>query len=793
LLVAKVIVDVALMQTDRVYSYQVPPELESIIERGMRVIVPFGKGSRLIQGFIMSLENVEMVDFKIKQIVKTLDIAPVLNEELLMLADFLKETTYAFKISCLQAMLPNLLKLDYDKEFVKIVDNQQTAAIFQNRTNISWQEALDGQLLAKLQKLRLEEMVELKYLTKQKGQAKLEKRITAQNISVLNQIVVRKNAIKQQALLTYLKEMAEPQLISQLQKNGFSATDIHQAEQRGWLTIDSVEVYRNPFEVTDYQKTSSLALNDEQLLAVNRVSQSFGTAKTFLLEGITGSGKTEIYLQLIAQVLLVKQTALMLVPEIALTPQMVTRFVGRFGKSVAVLHSGLSDGERYDEWRKIERGEAKVVVGARSAIFAPLLNLGIIIIDEEHEASYKQGSVPRYHARDVAIERGKYHNCPLLLGSATPSLESRARAQKGVYEFLRLTKRANPRASLPSVDIVDFRDSFGELKSQNFTPLLLEKMRNRLAKNEQIVLLLNRRGYSSFVLCRDCGYVVPCPNCEISLTLHMDTHTMNCHYCGHKESIPQRCPNCHGREIRYYGTGTQKVETELGELLPEAKVIRMDVDTTSRKGAHAKLLKRFEMHQADILLGTQMIAKGLDFSNVTLVGVLNADTALNLPDFRSSERTFQLLTQVAGRAGRAEKAGEVVIQTYNPEHYAIQLVKNQDYEAFYQREMQFRHLLAYPPYYYTVQLTITHRELKKVQATSFKIAHELAAKLSNQVKILGPVPAFIARVKNEYFYQILVKYRFEPELSNVLKSLLDESQKKARDGLKIMIDVEPQN
>lgn len=793
MLVAKVIVDIALMQTDRIYTYQVPPELETIIERGMRVIVPFGKGSRLIQGFVMSLEKVEAVDFKIKQIIKTLDITPVLNDELLILADFLKKTTYAFKISCLQAMLPNLLKLDYDKEFIKLIDNQQTVTIFNNRSAISWQTALDEQLLEKLQKLRLAGMVELKYLTKQKGQAKLEKRITAQNTSILDQIIVRKNAIKQQALLTYLKKMTEPQLISQLQEKGFSTADIQQAAKKNWLTIDSVEIYRNPFEVTDYEKTDSLALNAEQLVAVEQVSQSFGTARTFLLEGITGSGKTEVYLQLIAKVLSAKQTALMLVPEIALTPQMVTRFVGRFGKSVAVLHSGLSDGERYDEWRKIERGEAKVVVGARSAIFAPLLNIGIIIIDEEHETSYKQNSVPRYHARDVAIERAKYHHCPLVLGSATPSLESRARAQKGVYDFLRLTQRANPKASLPTVDIVDFRDYFGELKSQNFTPLLLDKIKKRLAKKEQIVLLLNRRGHSSFVLCRDCGYVVPCPNCEISLTLHMDTHTMNCHYCGHKEAIPQRCPNCQSREIRYYGTGTQKVEAELGELLPEARVIRMDVDTTSRKGAHAKLLQRFEMHQADILLGTQMIAKGLDFSNVTLVGVLNADTALNLPDFRSSERTFQLLTQVAGRAGRAEKPGEVVIQTYNPDHYAIQLVKHQDYEAFYQREMQFRRLLAYPPYYFTVQLTITHRELRKVQAESFRIAHELSDRLSNQVKILGPVPAFIARVKNEYFYQIMIKYRFEPELSKVLESILDESQKKARDGLKIMIDVEPQN
>lgn len=793
MLVAKVIVDVALMQTDQAYSYQIPKELETLIQVGMRVIVPFGTGSRLIQGFVMDISEIESVDFVIKPIIQTLDIVPVLNQELLLLADFLKERTFSFKISCLQAMLPSLLKVNYDKEFVKKIDNVMTQEIFGTREVIEWQEAQDRAILPQLQKLRYAGAVELNYLTKDKNQVKAEKYIEAEDKVFLQTVEVRKNAQKQRALLDYLIKMKSATAMSEMRLLGFTSTDISQAAQKKWLKVIKKEVYRDAFKLSDFAKTEPLLLNSEQEFALSKIVQAFNQSKSFLLEGITGSGKTEIYLQAISHALSEKKTALMLVPEIALTPQMVTRFVGRFGDSVAVLHSGLSDGERFDEWRKIERGEARVVVGARSAIFAPLENIGLIIIDEEHEASYKQGSIPRYHARDVAIERSKYHQCPLVLGSATPCLESRARAQKNVYELLTLSQRANPLATLPKVEIVDFRDSFGELDSQNFTPLLLNELKECLARGEQAVLMLNRRGYSAFVLCRDCGYVIPCPNCDISLTLHMDTYSMDCHYCGHKEPIVKKCPNCTSDKIRYYGTGTQKVEEELLKLIPKAKVIRMDVDTTRRKGAHAKLLKRFENKEADILLGTQMIAKGLDFGNVTLVGVLNADTALNIPDFRSSERTFQLLTQVSGRAGRAEKAGKVIIQTFNPEHYAIQLSKFQDYEAFYKKEMQFRRVLAYPPYYFITQLTISHRDVKYAQKASYQIAQKINQHLSKQAKILGPTPAFISRIKNEFFYQIMIKYRFETELSAVLKEILVESQKSERKGLKIMIDVEPQN
>ena len=411
-----------------------------------------------------------------------------------------------------------------------------------------------------------------------------------------------------------------------------------------------------------------------------------------------------------------------------------------------------------------------------------------MIIDEEHEATYKQDSNPRYHAREVAILRARYNQAALVLGSATPSLESRARAGKGVYQHLRLTQRANPLATIPEVQVIDFRDYIGQNETSNFTPPLLEAIQDRLVKKEQVVLMLNRRGYSSFVMCRECGTVDTCPNCDISLTLHMDTKTMNCHYCGFSKDIPQVCPNCKSRSIRYYGTGTQKAYDELAELFPQARILRMDVDTTRKKGSHQALLDQFGRGEADILLGTQMIAKGLDFPNVTLVGVLNADTALNLPDFRSSERTFQLLTQVAGRAGRAEKAGQVLIQSYNPQHYAIRFAKDQDYEGFYAYEMGIRRQLGYPPYYFTIGITLSHKKEEEVVKRAYEVMSVLRSGLSETSNILGPTPKPIARTHNLYHYQILIKYRLEDELGPTLNQVLALTQERENSELRLSID-----
>ncbi|WP_187170181.1 primosomal protein N' [Enterococcus faecalis] len=805
--VAKVIVDVPTMKTDQPFTYLVPENLNEQLAVGMRVEVPFGNGNRHVQGFVLAIEPMaaavlDETNVQLKELVAVLDLKPVLNTEMLALADYMKEKTFAFKITCLQTMLPSVMRADYQK-YIYLTDElseELQDQLFYGLEEISWDQAQERGLLPQLMALRKQQKVDIRYEVTTRNKVKMVRFIqAAKEFEQLEEIRLglRKGAKKKEQLLYYLQRLGTEKItaVKEMKELGFSTALLNEAAKNGWLTFIEKEAYRDPFANQTFEKTTALSLNAEQQVAVETILQSVQEqqSQTYLLEGITGSGKTEVYLQVIAEVLNQGKTAIMLVPEISLTPQMVQRFKSRFGEHVAVMHSGLSQGEKYDEWRKIERGEAEVVVGARSAIFAPIENIGVIIIDEEHEASYKQEETPRYHARDLAIWRSEYHHCPVVLGSATPSLESRARAQKNVYQRLRLTQRANQAATLPTIDVVDMRQEVENGNVSSFSMSLQEKLQERLEKNEQSVLLLNRRGYSSFVMCRDCGYVLPCPNCDISLTLHMDSKTMKCHYCGHEERIPYRCPNCGQDKIRYYGTGTQKVEEELQTLLPDSRILRMDVDTTRRKGAHEKILRTFGEGQADILLGTQMIAKGLDFPNVTLVGVLNADTALNLPDFRSSERTFQLLTQVSGRAGRAEKPGEVIIQSFNPEHYAIQLAKAQDYEDFYTKEMYIRHRGDYPPYYFTVQITASHPEENEAAKQMFQIATKLKQGLSPQAILLGPTPNAIMRVNNRYFYQVIIKYKQEPMLQPLLKEILTDTQRATARGLKLSIDAEPMN
>ncbi|MBP2097388.1 primosomal protein N' [Enterococcus rivorum] len=805
--VAQVIVDVLAMQTDQPFTYLIPSKIEQQLSVGMRVEVPFGNGNRHLQGFVLAIgetseAELSTQEFQWKEILSVLDLKPVLNSELLELADYMKEKTFAFKITCLQTMLPSVMRADYRK-YIYITDELQENLqdeLFYGLEEIAWEDAVERDLLPRMMQLRKQQKVDIRYEVNTKNKVKTVRFIQpAKSFQQLEEArqELRKGSRKKEQLLNYLQSLGTEQQVAvkEMKELGFRTAVLNEAAKNNWLTFVEKETYRDPFADKEFEKTTALALNDEQEIAVNTILHSMNhkQSDTYLLEGITGSGKTEVYLQVIAEVLNQEKTAIMLVPEISLTPQMVHRFKSRFGEQVAVMHSGLSQGEKYDEWRKIERGEAQVVVGARSAIFAPLENLGVIIVDEEHEASYKQEETPRYHARDLAIWRGQHHHCPIVLGSATPSLESRARAQKKVYQRLLLTQRANQSASLPTIDVIDMRKEIQQKNNSSFSLALQEKIKERLEKKEQSVLLLNRRGYSSFVMCRDCGYVLPCPNCDISLTLHMDTKTMKCHYCGHEERIPHRCGNCGSDKIRYYGTGTQKVEEELQALIPECRILRMDVDTTRRKGAHEKILTAFGNHEADILLGTQMIAKGLDFANVTLVGVLNADTALNLPDFRSSERTFQLLTQVSGRAGRAEKPGEVIIQSFNPEHYAIQLAKAQDYEDFYQKEMQVRHVGDYPPFYFTVQITASHSEEQQAAKQMYEIVKELKTGLSNQSILLGPTPNAIMRVNNRYFYQVIIKYKNEPNLQRILKKILTDTQRATTQGLKLSIDAEPMN
>lgn len=791
--IAQVIVDVPLMQTDKPFSYIIPKDVEDQVTIGSRVHVPFGRGNRLLQGFVVGFSDTfDNTVTDLKAISEVLDFEPVLNAEQLELAEQMRHTVFSYKISILKSMIPNLLNSQYDKRLTptESLSSEERLALFGEKESRLYSSFTEEEA-KKVARLVQAGKITVDYLAKDKKNIKTEKYyyIQAEKMAAAD---FSNRAKKRLELRDYLLEHPEEGRMSDLH-HLFSRDVVKFFVDNQLITVLEREKKRSD-AYFDVATTDFLDLNAEQAAVVEQVtSQIAQESNPFLLEGVTGSGKTEVYLHIIDKVLKLGKTAIVLVPEISLTPQMTNRFISRFGKQVAIMHSALSDGEKFDEWRKIKSGQARVVVGARSAIFVPIENIGAIIIDEEHEATYKQESNPRYHARDVALLRAKYHKAVLLMGSATPSIESRARASRGVYQFLQLTHRANPMAKIPKVEIVDFRDYVGQQEVSNFTPYLLEKIADRLEKNEQVVLMLNRRGYSSFIMCRDCGYVDECPNCDISLTLHMDTKTMNCHYCGFEKSIPHTCPNCHSRSIRYYGTGTQKAYDELVEVFSQARILRMDVDTTRQKGAHQRILDKFGNHEADILLGTQMIAKGLDFPNVTLVGVLNADTSLNLPDFRSSERTFQLLTQVAGRAGRAEKEGEVLIQTYNPQHYAIQLAQKQDYEAFYAYEMGIRRQLAYPPYYFTVGLTLSHKDEQTVVRKSFELLQLLRQQLSDKIKILGPTPKPIARTHNLYHYQIIVKYRFEDNLENVLNQILDLTQLPENKDLRLVVDYEPQN
>ena len=789
---AQIIVDLPLFQTDKPFSYLVPERFQSLIQVGQRVHVPFGKGNRLIQGIVVGLDE-ESGSEGLKPLAEILDFSPVLTTEQLWLADQMRKTVFSYKISILKAMLPNLLNSSYDKLLKKGegLSDDLAKQIFGQAEQVYYSNLSDQQQALAISQIQKKNILS-QYVATDRKQIKTEKwyRVCQPALEKMEFSTRAKKRLElKEELLGQVGEFP----LSHLRER-YSADILRFFQENGLIEVWEKEVSRLQAFFDGVEISQPLALNPEQQIAQREILSQVGhEAQTYLLQGVTGSGKTEVYLQVIEGVLQKGKTAIMLVPEISLTPQVTLRFVSRFGQQVAILHSGLSDGEKYDEWRKIESGQARVVVGARSAIFAPLKNIGVIIIDEEHEATYKQESNPRYHAREVAKLRAEYHKAALVLGSATPSLETRARASRGLYGLLRLTQRANPQALLPQVEVVDFRDYLGQQENGNYTPVLLEKIRQNLDRKEQVVLLLNRRGYSSFVMCRDCGSVDECPNCDISLTLHMDTRSMQCHYCGFQKAIPRICPSCSSSSIRYYGTGTQRAFEELQDLFPDARILRMDVDTTRKKGSHENLLQAFGQGEADILLGTQMIAKGLDFPNVTLVGVLNADTALNLPDFRSSERTFQLLTQVAGRAGRAEKPGQVLIQTYNPNHYAICFAQEQDYEGFYEYEMGIRRSMGYPPYTFTVGLTLSHVSEELIVKKAYEIVGFFRENLSDKIQILGPTPKPIARTHNLFHYQILLKYRREDRLEAVLNAILDWSQGKENKDLRLSIDHEPQN
>lgn len=794
----KVIVDIPAAQVNRPFDYQVPEAYQDSLQLGMRVQVPFG--NRQLLGFVVGIHHTS--DFKgtLKPITAVLDYESFINEELLDLSEHLAQTLHAFRINVLQAMLPAMLKVKYQNIFLihqpQALSDYELPSDWLNQSQLD-KDQVEAQLSRKQIKQLLDQgVLELVYQvqdqTTTKTQTMIELAMPAESIKqIIQDLPARSQKVAQ--LLTYLLASGQPQWEQQalLAASQVSASSLKTALKHGYIKSQKVSVYRDPLAHLEVEQSQSRTLTEAQEAVYEQVAQALEAHQdqTFLLEGVTGSGKTEVYLQLMAKASQMGRGAILLVPEIALTPQMVRQVKSRFQTGVAVLHSGLTNSQKYDEWRRIIRGQATIVVGARSSIFAPIRDLGLVIIDEEHETTYKQSDTPRYHAREVAIWRCYYHQAPLLLGSATPSLESRSRAQVGRYQHLRLPERVNGRP-LPPVTLVDMTKEMAQQTTDELSSVLKDKIADRLAKGQQIVLLLNRRGYASYMLCRECGQVIQCPRCDISLTYHKHEHRLKCHYCDYQSPVPDRCPNCHSDYLRTFGLGTQKIEELLNQHFPEARVIRMDMDTTRKKGQHEALLDRFRRHEADILLGTQMIAKGLDFETVTLVGVINADTALNLPDFRAGEKTFQLLTQVAGRTGRGRFEGEVLIQTYNPDHYVMQLAQQHDYESFFYYEMKRRHLGHYPPYFYTTLITISSKYQAKAQAMSHQVKQALLSS-GAAIEILGPSQGAIARINERYYFQLLLKYKDGQVIRESLGAILDQSQLEAKQGIYITIDHEP--
>ncbi|MBY0011051.1 primosomal protein N' [Paenibacillus typhae] len=838
--IAKVIVDVPVRSTDRPFDYSIPDALRLWIEVGSRVAVPFGH--RTVQGFVVSLESGETGTASgLKPIQEVLDLLPPLSPELVELGDWMSQRYACRRISALQAMLPTALKGKAERLISLGEEAQAADKPADELFPLFLEEDLEEQTIIDF--VRKAGEVSMKQLTRSfPGAAEtvkfmLRRGVLTESQSIKDKMGKKKlkavdlaiglaaareslstfpaRSARQKDVLSFLIEMEQmlpmpmKDLLAILQ---VTAGTVKALEEKGYIEISEIEVYRDPYRGRDFKPSSPLPLTPEQQKVFTRIARTVDEQQheVFLLHGVTGSGKTEIYLQCIQRAVDQGRQAVVLVPEIALTPQMVERFKGRFGSGVAVMHSRLSVGERYDEWRKIREGKAMVAVGARSAVFAPFANLGLIIMDEEHESSYKQEENPKYHARDVAVRRAEQGGAAVILGSATPSLESyhAARSQSDIHFspiLLEMPTRALGNA-LPKVHVVDMREELKEGNRSMFSRRLHAALESRLEKGEQTVLLLNRRGFSTFVMCRSCGYVATCPECDISLTYHSRSDNLRCHYCGHAEPSPKVCPECGSEHIRFFGTGTQRVEEELGKLFPGIRVIRMDVDTTTEKGSHEKLLNQFRDKKADVLLGTQMVAKGLDFPDVTLVGVITADSALNLPDFRAGEKTFQLLTQVAGRAGRHQLPGEVVVQSYTPEHYSIVHASGHDYYSFVREELKHRRALHYPPYCRLILVTLSHEQLPLL----LKMAENYALNLQGRARqlrwfasldklsadaldLLGPVASPLPKLKGRYRFQCIIKWRGAIDAIGLARQIAEELEDSVRDNnLQISIDVDPQ-
>ena len=742
-MIAEIIINRTAKRLNRTFDYKVPIELEELIMIGSTVLVPFGKSSTLEEGYVVGIK--ENTTYEVKEIVK---VKHNLTEKQIELAKWMAKRYFCNVSDCIKQMLTPGTK---NKKTEKNVQDKTINAVYLKK-----------------------EIDEIQFDIEM-GKIKSE---------------------KQKKILQFLKSnegATVPEI--ELFTDGSRAI-VKTLEKNGYVEIIEKKIERNPLANKKIQKTENLKLTDEQQSAYNKVALDITTNsyEQFLLYGVTGSGKTEVYLQLIGKALEQNKTAIVLVPEISLTPQMIDRFIARFNKDeIAVLHSKLSIGERYDEWNKIKEGKAKIIIGARSAIFAPTENIGIIIIDEEHDSSYKSEAIPKYDAKEIAKKIAKENNCPLLLGSATPDLVTYYKAQQGKITLLELTKRAN-NSKLPEVEIVDLKMELANGNRSMLSVKLHDEIEQNLKDKRQTILFLNRRGFSTFIMCRECGYTVKCKNCNISMTYHKTENKLKCHYCGYEENVVTICPECHSDKIRYFGTGTQKLEQEINKIFPEASTIRMDIDTVTKKNSHEEILNKFKNENIDILIGTQMVVKGHHFPNVTLVGVIAADSSLNIDDYRANERTFQILTQVAGRAGREQLDGKVVIQTYNPDNFSIICAQKQDYEMFYNTEIALREQLKYPPFCDIILIGFNSLSEKELIDASTKIYNYLKTNLNGQeFNVLKPMPSPIDKIQNRYRWRIIIKGNMTEAANNVLNTCLRKFYNSNYNNTRVAVDVNPNN
>ncbi len=748
-MVAEIILNSNAKELNRVFDYNIPETMVYKAMVGSRVFVQFGNRKQLEEGFIIGIK--ESSEFKLKNIEKIVN-ENGLTEEKVELAKWMARRYFCNISECIKLMLP-------PGTTTKIIENRI------KEKNENFVTIIDEEVVES-------DIEEDKF-----------------------------KSAKQVRILKFLLDNGETNLADLLLFTDTTRDAVKALEKKNYITIEKKQVERNPFFHKVERQSKKLEFTEEQQNSYNEISDKMDKNKyeEYLIYGVTGSGKTEIYLQLIEKALNNNKTSIMLVPEISLTPQTVDRFIARFGEeNIAVLHSKLSIGERFDQWNKIKSGQAKIVIGARSAIFAPVQNLGIIIIDEEHDSSYKSESTPRYNAKDVARYLCYESNIPLVLGSATPDTGSLYRTMKKQSVLLRLNKRAN-NAKLPEIEVVDLREELSKKNKSMLSEKLQESIKENLENKKQTILFLNRRGFSTFVMCRDCGYTAKCKNCDITLTYHKSTNKLKCHYCGYETKVITKCPECGSENIRYFGTGTQKLESEINTLFPEAKTIRMDVDTVTKKNSHEKILTDFKENKADILIGTQMVVKGHHFPNVTLVGVIAADGSLNMNDYRANEITFQILTQVAGRAGRGEDAGKVIIQTYNPDNFTIECVKQQNEEMFYNTEMRLRKQLKYPPFCDIIVIGVSSKD----EQITMKVAQSLHKYLKDRVEnenigimLYKALPAPIDKIKNKYRWRILIKCKFGEDIIDLMNNTMEKAQtiKYCKNGdANISIDVNPTN